>query len=527
MTKQTGACEVASHSEPTMAIRQLVICVDAMEWDLVRLWAAQGKLPILRHLMDHGASAELSTTAAQLPDTVWTSMVTGLNPAKLEKYFYVQYEGASLGLRYVSDEVVTAVPVWSMLSAAGVQVGVADIPHVALSRSLNGFQVSNWGTHGPGGAQASNPPELLKHIQHRFGSHPVGDCDACDETPSKLSDLRDRILAGVRKHGELFRWLMAREPCDVFFASFSGSHCIGHHFWRFADGQHPRHVADKAANLSEAIEQVYRAIDREMGAMITAAGEGVRCIVVSGHGMGPVFHASWNLTEILALLGYGKSAGVAKAQPNRTARVNPWRLLKRILPGRLQYAIRNALPESLRHRLLFLWYAGGQDWKECRAFAVPNNDTVGAIRVSVKGRDKHGLVEHGSEYECVCRDIAVALRELKDPQSGRPVVRKVTIIHEEFSGPFVNLLPDITVLWDQSFPWKSLQSPRFGTLRVRRQDARSGSHTAHGFALFHGPGIRAGPLAEGHSIYDIAPTILAEAGVGIPLHLDGRPIPLD
>ncbi len=509
-----------------MAIRQLVICVDAMEWDLVRLWAAQGKLPVLRRLMDDGASAELSTTAAQLPDTVWTSLVTGLNPAKLEKYFYVQYEGASMGLRHVSDEVVTAAPVWSMLSAAGMRVGVADIPHVAAGRPLNGFQVSNWGTHGPAGAKASHPPELVRDIQERFGSHPVGDCDACDDTPSKLSDLRDKILAGVRKHGELFRWLIAKEPCDVFFASFSGSHCIGHHFWRFADDHHPRHLAGDAANLGEAIEQVYRAIDREIGEMIAAAGEGVRCIVVSGHGMGPVFHASWNLTEILGLLGYGKSTPAVKTEGDRTARVNPWRLLKLVLPGRLQYAIRNALPDSLRNRLLFLWYAGGQDWKGCRAFAVPNNDTVGAIRISVKGRDKHGLVEPGSEYKRVCRDIADALRELKDPQSGRPVVRQVTVIHDEFSGPFLNLLPDITVLWDQSFPWESLHSPRFGTLRVRRQDARSGSHTPHGFALFHGPGIRAGLVPQGHSIYDIAPTILAGAGVAIPHDLDGRPIPL-
>ncbi len=193
----------------------------------------------------------------------------------------------------------------------------------------------------------------------------------------------------------------------------------------------------------------------------------------------------------------------------------------------MQYAIRNALPQSLRNRLLFLWYAGGQNWKGCRAFSVPNNDTVGAIRISVKGRDKHGLVEPGPEYKRVCRDIADALGELKDPQTGRPVVRQVTLIHDEFSGPFLNLLPDITVLWDQSFPWESLHSPRFGTLRVRRQDARSGSHTPHGFALFHGPGIRPGLTPQGHSIYDIAPTILAGAGVAIPRHLDGRPIPLE
>jgi len=326
-----------------MAIQQLFICADGMEWDLVRLWAEQGKLPTLRRLMEEGASAELSTTAAQLPDTVWPSLITGVNPAKLEKYFYVQYEASKLGLRLASDEEVSAVPVWRLLSDAGTRVGVADLPHVPPGPPLAGFQVANWGTHGPSARKASYPPELNADIQKAFGSHPVGDCDACDDTPVKMRDLRDRLVKGVCKHGELFRWLMAKNTCDVFFMGFSESHCVGHHFWRFADEHHPRHVASDAAGLRGAIEDVYRAIDREIGETISAAGPGVRCTVVSAHGMGPVFHASWNLNQILGLLGYGKSPTESRTPEDQRAQVNPWRLLKLMLPLRLQYAIRNAL----------------------------------------------------------------------------------------------------------------------------------------------------------------------------------------
>jgi hypothetical protein len=35
-------------------IRQLVICADAMEWNLVRQWANVGKLPVFRRLMEQG-----------------------------------------------------------------------------------------------------------------------------------------------------------------------------------------------------------------------------------------------------------------------------------------------------------------------------------------------------------------------------------------------------------------------------------------------------------------------------------------
>jgi predicted AlkP superfamily phosphohydrolase/phosphomutase len=58
-----------------------------MEWDLVTRWTSEGKLPTFRHLMQQGTRAELATAADQLPATTWACLATGVNPAKLEKYF--------------------------------------------------------------------------------------------------------------------------------------------------------------------------------------------------------------------------------------------------------------------------------------------------------------------------------------------------------------------------------------------------------------------------------------------------------
>ena len=44
--------------------RQLVVGIDAMEWSLVQKWANEGKLPTFRRLIEQGARAELTTTAA-------------------------------------------------------------------------------------------------------------------------------------------------------------------------------------------------------------------------------------------------------------------------------------------------------------------------------------------------------------------------------------------------------------------------------------------------------------------------------
>lgn len=505
--------------------RQLIVGLDAMEWSLVEKWASQGKLPTFRKLIEQGARAELSTTAAQLPDTVWACIYTGTNPGKFEKFFYVQYDAKTMGLRNVPDDAIHGKPFWDLLSDAGLRVGIGDVPKFPLSRSINGFQFTNWGAHATKTARVSYPPDLIRELDARLGRHPVGDCDKFDAKPESLRELRKRVLDGVRAHGEAFRWLMREQQWDLFFAGFSAAHCIGHHFWHGVDPSHPRHEESVSDDFAGTMEEVYRAMDREIGEMLALVDPATRVMIVSGHGMGPIFHASWNLPEMLDLWGYGTkpASRISAAEKPNKAKVNPWRILKMVVPGPVQYAIKDRLPKFAQDQLLFLWYRGGKNWKGCRAFAIPNNDSVGAIRVSVKGRDRDGIVDPG-DYEAVCRDIADALYELKDKEGGRQLVKQVTLTHQAFHGPFLEQLPDLTVLWDQSFAWNTVYSPRFGTLEIKQQDSRTGGHSSHGFVLMTGPDIPSGLELPGASIYDIAPTVLKAANVPIPENMDGRPL---
>lgn len=505
--------------------RQLLVGLDAMEWSLVERWANQGKLPTFRRLIEQGTRAELTTTAAQLPDTVWACIYTGTNPARFEKFFYVQYDPNTMGLRNVPDDAIRRKPFWDYLGAAGQRVGIADVPKFPLSKSINGFQFTNWGAHATKTARVSSPAPLIQEIDARFGRHPVGDCDKFDAKPESLRELRKRVLDGVRAHGEVFRWLMREQSWDLFFAGFSAAHCIGHHFWHGVDSSHPRHEESIADDFAGAMEEVYRAIDHEIGEMLKLVDADTRVMIFSGHGMGPIFHASWNLPEMLDLWGYGTKPAhrVSSLEKPSRAKVNPWRILKMVVPGPVQYAIKDRLPQFAQDQLLFLWYRGGKKWKGRRAFAIPNNDSVGAIRVSVKGRDRDGVVDP-KEYELICRDIADALYELRDKEGGRQLVKQVTLTHETFHGPFLEQLPDLTVLWDQSFAWNTVYSPRFGTLEIKQQDARTGGHSSHGFVLMAGRDIPSGLQLPRASIYDIAPTVLQAANLSIPDDMDGSPL---
>ena len=493
-----------------------------MEWTLVRSWAECGVLPTFQRLFAEGARVELDSTAGQLPDTVWPAIYSGMNPGHFPKYFYVQYDATSGGLKMMNDDSIGATPFWQYLSDAGRRVCVLDVPKSPVSR-MEGVYLANWGTHAAKTARASHPPELLGQIKQCFGPHPVGECDAVDENPRALAGLRRRILEGVRIRGELYRFLLEREPWDIFFAAFSEAHCAGHHFWRFLDPTHPGYDRADQHGLRDTVKVIYQAIDRELGRIIDSAGLNTRCLVFSGHGMGPIWHASWNLQEILDRLGFGRIGAQSRAADSQVAAANPWRFVKRVLPGRFQYAIKALLPAAMQNELIFRWYAGPRDWAGCRAIAVPNNDSVGAIRLQVKGRDRHGIIAR-SDYQQTCDAIAEALYALRDPATGRAVVRLVSMLHKEFLGPHTGDLPDLTVLWDQSFAWNEVASPALGRLKIRMQDNRSGSHTPHGFLLARGYGENPGQDLGRATLYDIAPTVLSAAAIDPPGVMEGRPL---
>jgi predicted AlkP superfamily phosphohydrolase/phosphomutase len=483
-----------------------------MEWTLVSRWAAAGRLPTFQRLIRDGLRAELASVADCLPDAAWTTLIYGVNPGKLEKYFYVEFDAATATLRFTPDSALRGTPFWQFVAQAGRRVGVADVPHLPFHEIPGGFHVHGWGAHDTTTGLQTSPTSLAAEIGTRLGPHPVGDCERFDQRAG--ARLREAILAGAARQGALFRWLMQSQPWDLFLCAFSAPHCAGHHFWNDADD-----TADGT------LEETYRAVDREVGETIALAGPETRVFLVAAHGMGPLTHASWHLSEILDRLGFGRSGrGARPAERTRRARLNPWRIAKMVVPSPLQYAIKAALPPALQAELLYLWYAGGRrGYRGRTAFAVPNNEIVGAIRLAVAGRDRDGTVRPGEEYRRRCREITTALQELVDPVTGRPVVAKVTALHDVYQGPFVDRLPDLAVLWDASFRWDAVSSPRLGTLAVRRQDRRVGSHTPRSFLLATGPGIPPGTMS-GRSTFDVAPTILASAGVAVPAEMDGSPV---
>jgi predicted AlkP superfamily phosphohydrolase/phosphomutase len=160
------------------------------------------------------------------------------------------------------------------------------------------------------------------------------------------------------------------------------------------------------------------------------------------------------------------------------------------------------------------------DWAATRAFALPWTFD-GYLRLNLRGREPHGIVEPGAERTALLDEIEAVLGELKIAGTEKPAVRRIVRAQETFAGRASAELPDLLVLWDNDAPIEAIESPRLGRIRNRDHGPRGG-HTDRGAIFAWGPGVAAGAPISGARDIDVAPTVLALLGITPPEGLDGR-----
>jgi predicted AlkP superfamily phosphohydrolase/phosphomutase len=195
--------------------------------------------------------------------------------------------------------------------------------------------------------------------------------------------------------------------------------------------------------------------------------------------------------------------------------------LRDLLPKEFRKNLARKLPTALRDKLAQRVDTADIDWARTRAFCLPT-DLEGYIRVNLRGREPQGIVNPGTEYEALLTDLEAALLELRDAESGAPLVREVWRVDRECPGERRAYLPDLVVRWVGDRQQSRVESARVGLVEVVSPDTRTGTHQGPGFVLGAGPGIGRNGSLEGGHIQDFAPTLLARLGVTAPAHMHGQ-----
>lgn len=480
------------------APRLILIAFDAADEGLIREWAAAGHLPAFRRLLDETAYGTCESPRGLFVGAVWPTLATAVSPATHARYCFRQLVPGTYEVRRIHARDIQARPFWQTLSDHGKRVAIVDLPKTSPVTGLNGIQIVDWALHDPDYKQIATWPEsLAAEILARYGADPVGNCNPYAADGDGLAALRTSLLERIERKTTLILDLLARERWDFFAAAFGDSHCAGHQFWHVHDVAHAKHDPALRARFGDPVRDVYQALDAALARILAALPSDTDVLVIASHGFRPHYDLNFLLDEMLWR--------IEQPWPGTRGR-----------SGRLAAGVAARLPERVRRALLRTYDptvpprvppAATRRW-----FAIPNNDSVGGVRLNLVGREPSGLVPPDAA-DATCDRIATALRAFVDAETGAPVVTAVARTRDLYRGPNAHHLPDLLVEWNYERPVRSVRAPTAGSVAGVEPYTRTGDHRREGLFFLRGSGVRPGPIDRRVSVMDIGPTIAARLGV--------------
>jgi predicted AlkP superfamily phosphohydrolase/phosphomutase len=247
-------------------------------------------------------------------------------------------------------------------------------------------------------------------------------------------------------------------------------------------------------------------------------------MIVSDHGMGGTSDRVLYLNRYLEQCGFLKF-GVSTAGAQSISRLKTAGL--KWVPYRWQQGAFKIAGGRLASVLESRQRFSGIDWTRTKSYSEELN-YFPAIRLNRVGREAGGIV-NSEDITPLCDEIKAALLEWRDPEDGRTVVMTVHAREEIYNGSETNFAPDLILELTQPEgfcyalgrstspegrePWRRLKpNEHLGFKGV----SMNGSHRSKGIFTMRG-GEERRVLPDDFSLSDVAPLVLKELGVDLPI----------
>lgn len=481
---------------PERAVKTLLIGLDGATYDILDPLIAEGVMPNLGRLMEEGSRGILHSTMHPLTPPAWATLMTGRSPGNHGVFDFIRVDRTNGTPAYtLTTSADLKVPtIWQIASEAGMRATTLNYPTMFPAKPIDGVVIPGyvpWSYLG----RAIYPRDVYKMLKEEevFKAREMStDWQHERKAVQGLAenDLQDWVqfhITRERRWFEIMMKLMDRETSELSSVLFDGVDRIQHLCYHLIDpatrGDYTSESSVKARDLAL---QYYRDVDNYIAEMVAKAGEEARVIIVSDHGFtrsgARIFYANTWL-ESLGLLAWRPDVPMDDQ-------------------GRV------ALDENTEATTLI-------DWGPTKAYALSSSSNAIFIRVATED-DPDGVPPE--QYHAFRDDLIAKLKALKDPDTGKPVIRDVFTREMAFPGTESARAPDLTLqLADYSF---------LSVLRadqpIKDRKIPYATHHPDGVIIAHGPGIKAGARIEPMRIVDVAPTVLYSMGLPIPSNFEGR-----
>lgn len=472
--------------------KTLLLGLDGATFTVLDPLIKRGKMPFLEKLIAEGVRSPLRSIVPALTPPAWTTVMTGKRPGKHGVFdFFQKEEPDSRYFQFASSHNVKSETIWSVASEHGLKVVSLNFPLMFPPPAVNGYIV-------PGG--------WMPWRQLRLGCYPPGLFDRLKSLPSfnprELAldmTLEAKALEGcaaeeyadwIRLHSrrearwsEILRSIMADDDVDLVGVVFDGADKLQHLCWRFLDpAMRPAEPNAWEQEIIDLCEEYFARLDAILADIVEQAGADATVVVASDHGFG-ASHDVFYINAWLEEQGFL----VWKDEAWESQEVDP------------QIGFANIT----RH-------INELNWDRTVAYAAtPSSLGINIVEQpnAVGGRDRATILA----------DLVSALRQVRNPWTGQPIVAQIHSRDEAFAGPFERYGPDLTLTLADGAAISILRSD----VLFRRRDIPLGNHKWDGVFIARGPGIRAGESVDEVSLVDIAPLLLYSLDLPIPTDVDG------
>jgi predicted AlkP superfamily phosphohydrolase/phosphomutase len=502
-----------------------VICVAEATLDLITPWAESGKLPTFHRLANEGASASLRSQIPINVPQLWGTLVTGRSPGHHGLFDFWQ-RGPDGIFREINSSHIQSKTIWNIATENGLRSGIVNIPIVYPPEEINGFMIS--GEVAPGAHRSiAYPSSVYDEVVNKFGRYRLKDIFPGGR---QKSDYLGLIEEDISTQTDVLEYLITEKEWDFFFTFYSATAIAQHYFWSDME------TKDENNPHRGVIETAYRCIDAALGRLIDRAGPDTTVFVISECGAGPLYSGvqinTWLEREGF-LTRKRKSSGTSIGSAPLSSIQH---LLRRIVAQSRKDAQR-LLPKStfywMNHYMksVKVWIqtylsSSDIDWSRTKAFS---RGKEGNIYINLRGRDPHGIVNPGLEYESIREEIVERLNQLIDPSTGIRAVENVYPREELYKGPMVEWAPDLIIEWrDTAYEPTESDRDQDSIFVTRWREymnwPTSGSHRIDGIFFAKGPRINNSEKVVDASIIDMMPTWLRCLDQPVPSDLEGRSI---
>ena len=441
------------------APRVVVIGLDGTPHTFAQRMIREGHMPNLGRITAQAGLTRMHSVYPTVSSVAWSTYMTGVNPARHGIYGFIDRKAGTYDTTIPTSRRMTAKTLWQMLSEAGKRVIVINVPVTYPPQTVNGILIG--GFLSPRLERAVYPPEKAELIQS-LGYRIDTDAWLARESKDKLfADVEDCL---ARRQKTLLH-LMDNEPWDFLQCHIMETDRLYHFSWEQYEVGDPRH----APRFYDVIHR----IDDLLGEVLARVEKaGAELVVLSDHGFCTLRYEVY---------------------------VNTWLAQKGWL----------TLPDPKPERVQL------QDvGPSCAVYSLD----PGRVYINLQGREPAGTVP-ASEYESWRTRVAeAAMAELRDPETGAPMLEQVLRREEIYHGPGLERAADLILVPRYGYDLKgALGRPAL----TFKGEALVGMHTYDDAMI----AVRNRPIAHsGFGIVDATATVLALMGVEAPAGLDSRSV---